>query len=84
MKFLVDLDGNEYRPTGLSSPFCCNNIRGAFVECVVGIASPDKSTSNNLDVNIFNCYTSPEGVFYNKFKINYYPFCGSKIEVEVE
>ena len=64
----------------VSIDYCCHEME---ISDAVRFGEWDSMLNRNSDVNISTCSPYPEGAVWDEEAINFCPFCGTKIEVEI-
>ena len=63
--------------------FCCDEAKEAWNESAIGFGEYDfcPTKKEQTYVYIYSCLPFPEGAAWDSYKINYCPFCSTKIDV---
>jgi hypothetical protein len=68
--------------------FCCDEMKEAWENDFVGLADYSNKTSvrskTEVEVNIYKCYPYPEGAAWDGMEIEFCPFCGKEIELNIK
>ena len=69
-----------YYPVHQSATFCCEDMKRAWEENVIGFGRGDDYGGKNTEINIrhWSCY--PEGACCEDFSINICPWCAKKVK----
>ena len=66
---------------------CCNDMKIALDEHFIGLGDYDNGSfvmpKNEIAINIYQCSPYPEGATWDDMPIQFCPFCGSKIIIEI-
>ena len=74
-------NGKKYEINESEITYCCN---GAEKSTALTFGEVDSVLNRNEHVNISSCFAYPEGAVYDEEAISFCPFCGAKIEIDIE
>ncbi len=75
-------NGKKYRIDVVNIDYCCISMDNS--EAVKFGEVDDCFLNRDENVNIASCNPYPEGAVWDEEAINFCPFCGEKIQIDIE
>jgi hypothetical protein len=74
-------DRRKYELKEIETTYCCDDARNSSA---ITFGEVDSTLNRNECVNISSCAPYPEGAVWDEEPINFCPFCGAKIQIDIE
>lgn len=74
-------EGKRFELGEVETTYCCTAARNSEA---VTFGEIDSNLNRNEHVNISSCAPYPEGAVWEEEEINFCPFCGTKVEIEIQ
>jgi len=72
----------------IKKEFCCEELKKAWGNNFIGLADYENKelvrNKETVSINIYKCSQYPEGAVWDDTRIQFCPFCGKEIEVNVK